>query len=215
MCIYWSYLKVHLSCQSELDYSGEDHSMSPRPPQNQHSQPMLFPNSGFPVSSGSIGVAAPGHDVRLHHDPQSKNYVFSNALSSPVRQSLQNYQVAQGGYFSNNVQLSIGARNNETNLHHQNGDSNSYNSADAAMDMHSDSPGHDFTCWSNLYIECFGSCFLSCRGIQAASSGWLIVVCSSCCQGENAVIELGVWFRDWKVRSCWLVNHHSVDMLLT
>ncbi|XP_015073675.1 uncharacterized protein LOC107017903 [Solanum pennellii] len=131
--------------QSELDYSGEDHSMSPRPPQNQHSQPMLFPNSGFPVSSGSIGVAAPGHDVRLDHDPQSKNYVFSNALSSPVRQSLQNYQVAQGGYFSNNVQPSIGPRNNETNLHHQNRDSNSYNSADAAMDMHSDSPGHDFT----------------------------------------------------------------------
>ncbi|XP_055833952.1 uncharacterized protein LOC129902638 [Solanum dulcamara] len=131
--------------QSELDYSGEDHSMSPRPLQNQHSQPMHFANSGFPVSSGSIGVAAPGHGIRSDHDPQSKNYVFSNALSSPVRQSLQNYQVSQGDYFLNNVQASNGARNNETNLHHQNRESNSYNSADASMDMHSDSPGHDFT----------------------------------------------------------------------
>ncbi|XP_009631427.1 uncharacterized protein [Nicotiana tomentosiformis] len=131
--------------QSELDYSGEDHSISPRPPQNQHSQPMHFANSGFPVSSGSIGVAAPGHGVRSDHDLQSKNYVFSNALSSPVRRSLQNYQIAQGGFLLNNVQPLNGARNNETNVQQQNRESNSSNSADASMDMHSDSPGHDFT----------------------------------------------------------------------
>ncbi|CAN4116433.1 unnamed protein product [Withania somnifera] len=132
--------------QSELDYSGEDHSMSsPRPPQNQHSQQTPFANSGFSVSSGSIGVVDPGHLVRSDCDPQSKNYVFSNALSSPVRQSLQNYQVAQGGYFLNNVQPPNGARNNETNFNHPNRESNSYNSVDASMDMHSDSPGHDFT----------------------------------------------------------------------
>ncbi|KAK4348714.1 hypothetical protein RND71_031469 [Anisodus tanguticus] len=141
--------------QSELDCSGEDHSMSPRPPQNQHFQPMHFANSGFPVSSGAIGVAAPGHGIRSEHDPQSKNYVFSNALSSPVRQSLQNYQVAQGGYILNNVQPSNGTRNNETNLHHQNRDSNSCNSADASMDMHSDSPVREFILsrtqpWSEL-----------------------------------------------------------------
>ncbi|CAN4081207.1 unnamed protein product [Withania somnifera] len=131
--------------QSELDYSGEDHSMSPRQPQNQHSQPTHFANSGLPVSSGSTGVVAPGHGVRSDSDPQSKNYVFSNALSSPVRQSLQNCQVAQGGYFLNSVQHSNGARNNETNPQHQNRESNSCNSADASMDMHSDSPGHEFT----------------------------------------------------------------------
>lgn len=106
---------------------------------------MHFANSGFPVSSGSIGVAAPGHGVRSDHDLQSKNYVFSNALSSPVRRSLQNYQIAQGGFLLNNVQPLNGARNNETNVQQQNRESNSSNSADASMDMHSDSPGHDFT----------------------------------------------------------------------
>ncbi|MCE3051709.1 hypothetical protein HAX54_050554 [Datura stramonium] len=44
--------------EAELDYSGEDHSMSPRQLQNQHSQPMHFANSGFPVSSGSIGASS-------------------------------------------------------------------------------------------------------------------------------------------------------------
>ncbi|KAF3651818.1 hypothetical protein CQW23_28636 [Capsicum baccatum] len=132
--------------QSELDYNGEDQSMSPRPPpQFQHSQPLHFANSGFHVSSGPVGVAAPGHGLRSDHDQQPKNNVFSNALSSPVRQSLQNYHIAQGGQFSNNAQPPNATRHNETNSQHQNRDSNSYNSADASMDMHSDSPGHDST----------------------------------------------------------------------
>lgn len=137
---------ISLSYQSELDYNGEDQSMSPRPPpQFQHSQPLHFANSGFHVSSGPVGVAAPGHGLRSDHDQQPKNNVFSNALSSPVRQSLQNYHIAQGGQFSNNAQPPNATRHNETNSQHQNRDSNSYNSADASMDMHSDSPGHDST----------------------------------------------------------------------
>ncbi|WMV57254.1 hypothetical protein MTR67_050639 [Solanum verrucosum] len=130
--------------ESELDYNGEDQSMSPRPPP-QHSQPLHFTNSGFHVSPGPVGVATPGHGLRSDHGQQPKNNVFSNALSSPVRRSLQNYHIAQGSHFSNNAQPPNATRHNETNSQHQNRDSNGYNSADASMDMHSDSPGHDST----------------------------------------------------------------------
>ncbi|TMW92911.1 hypothetical protein EJD97_012413 [Solanum chilense] len=130
--------------QSELDYNGEDQSMSPRPPP-QHSQPLHFANSGFHVSPGPVGVATPGHGLRSDHDQQPKNNVFSNALSSPVRRSLQNYHIAQGSHFANNAQPPNATRHNETNSQHQNRDSNGYNSVDASMDMHSDSPGHDST----------------------------------------------------------------------
>jgi hypothetical protein len=62
---------------------------------------------------------------------QSKNsMVFSNALSSPVRRSLQPYHLEQGGdtgYFVNGV----------------NRDTNPTASNDSSMDMHSDSPAHD------------------------------------------------------------------------
>ncbi|XP_028111345.1 uncharacterized protein LOC114309739 isoform X1 [Camellia sinensis] len=124
--------------QTELDCCGEEPSMSPRalPTQNQHSQPtMHLTNSGILVSSGSSGAPSVGQG--FHCDQQSKNYVFSNALSSPVRLSLQNYHIAQGGN---------GFRNNEpTFVQHQNRDSNSYNSNDSSMDMHADSPGNDST----------------------------------------------------------------------
>ncbi|KAL7245846.1 hypothetical protein ACSBR2_001054 [Camellia fascicularis] len=120
--------------QTELDCCGEEPSMSPRalPTQNQHSQPtMHLTNSGILVSSGSSGAPSVGQG--FHCDQQSKNYVFSNALSSPVRLSLQNYHITQGGN---------GFRNNEpTFVQHQNRDSNSYNSNDSSMDMHADSPG--------------------------------------------------------------------------
>lgn len=118
--------------------------MSPRPPP-QHSQPLHFANSGFHVSPGPVGVAAPGHGLRSDHDQQPKNNVFSNALSSPVRRSLQNYHIAQGSHFANNAQPPNATRHNETNSQNQNRDSNGYNSVDASMDMHSDSPGHDST----------------------------------------------------------------------
>ncbi|KAA8546601.1 hypothetical protein F0562_002660 [Nyssa sinensis] len=122
--------------QAELDNHGEEPSMSPRAPlQNQHSQPtMHFTNSGYLVSSGSSGAPTAGQGLRSEH------YVFSNALSSPVRRSLQNYHVAPGGYYSNSVQPSTnGTRNNESR------DSNPLNSNDSSMDMHADSPGHEST----------------------------------------------------------------------
>ncbi|THG09308.1 hypothetical protein TEA_013434 [Camellia sinensis var. sinensis] len=123
-CIY--------GCQTELDYCGEEPSVSPRaPPQNHHSQSTMHStNSGFLVSSGSSGApnAAQGFQTE-HSEQQPKNYVFSNALSSPVRRSLQNYHIAQG------------FRNNEPNfVQQQNRDSNSLNSNDSSMDMHADSP---------------------------------------------------------------------------
>jgi hypothetical protein len=67
--------------------------MSPRAPvQHQQSQlAMHVANSGFPVSSGSFGltVTAAGLGIRSEHcDQQPKNSVFSNALSSPLHQSL-------------------------------------------------------------------------------------------------------------------------------
>ncbi|CAL5414808.1 unnamed protein product [Camellia sinensis] len=118
--------------QTELDYCGEEPSVSPRaPPQNHHSQSTMHStNSGFLVSSGSSGApnAAQGFQTE-HSEQQPKNYVFSNALSSPVRRSLQNYHIAQG------------FRNNEPNfVQQQNRDSNSLNSNDSSMDMHADSP---------------------------------------------------------------------------
>ncbi|XAR48642.1 hypothetical protein NMG60_11031524 [Bertholletia excelsa] len=93
--------------KNELDHSGEETSMSsrgpPGPPHNQISLPTMHPT----------------------------NFVFSNALSSPVRQSLQNYHLTQGGYNTSCLDPSAnGFKNNETNLN------------DSFMDMHADSPSH-------------------------------------------------------------------------
>ncbi|KAJ8770102.1 hypothetical protein K2173_011184 [Erythroxylum novogranatense] len=71
-------------------------SMSPRAPhQHQNSQPNQFSGSGLSISSGSTGPTI----ANQHCDQQTKNAVFSNALSSPIRRSLQNYHIAQGGYY--------------------------------------------------------------------------------------------------------------------
>lgn len=130
-----------ISMQTELDYSGEEPSMSPRlPHQNHHPQSTMH---GFPFSSGPSGASNPGSGFQTEHsDPQPKNYVFSNALSSPIRQSLQNYHISQGDYHPTSVQSSVnGFTNNEPNsVQHLNGDSNSFNSNDSSMDMRPDSP---------------------------------------------------------------------------
>ncbi|OMO98643.1 hypothetical protein COLO4_13789 [Corchorus olitorius] len=123
--------------------------MSPRAPnQQQNTQPtMQFINNSFMVSSGSSGQAA-GRGTRPEHcEQQSKNSVFSNALSSPVRQSLQHYHISQGGYCPNGgLPSGNGARNNESNfLQHQTRDSNPLSSNDSSMDMHADSPSHEST----------------------------------------------------------------------
>ncbi|XP_019174640.1 PREDICTED: uncharacterized protein LOC109170126 [Ipomoea nil] len=131
--------------QSELNNYGEEQSMSPRPPfQNPHSQPMPVANSGFPVSLGSTGVPSAGQGIRPdHYDQQPKNYVFSNALSSPVRRSLQNYHIAQGDYYANEGPTANGIKHDEPNFQVHNRDSNGYNSNDASMDMHAESPVHE------------------------------------------------------------------------
>ncbi|KAK8652740.1 hypothetical protein V6N13_126765 [Hibiscus sabdariffa] len=123
--------------QNELEYGGEEPPMSPRPPlQHPHSQnPTQLNSLGAPVSSNPFSSAMVGQGVRSGEN-QVKNSVFSNALSSPVRRSLQHYHLAQGGHNSNNVQSSL-------NPHQQNRDANSPSSNDC-MDMHSDSPAHDF-----------------------------------------------------------------------
>ncbi|KAK9272935.1 hypothetical protein L1049_003314 [Liquidambar formosana] len=133
--------------QNELEYGGEEPPMSPRLQyHHQHSQTaMHLANSGIPVSSNAFGPATAGQGIRSGHADQAKNSVFSNALSSPVRRSLQHYHLAQGAYNSNNNLSSGNApRNNETSYPHpQNRDSNSPSSNDSSMDMHADSPGHE------------------------------------------------------------------------
>ncbi|PPD87468.1 hypothetical protein GOBAR_DD15579 [Gossypium barbadense] len=133
---------------NELDY-GEEPSTSPRAPsQQQHSQPaMQFMNTGFMVSTGSSGQTAVQGTRPDHCDQQSKNLVFSNALSSPVRRSLQHYHIAQEGYCPNGgLPSGNGARNNEPSfLQNQTRDSNPLSSNDSSMDMHADSPSHEST----------------------------------------------------------------------
>lgn len=112
--------------------------MSPRAQvRHQHSQPTTqLMSSGFPVSSGSSGQIT-GQGTRPEQcDQQSRNSVFSNGLSSPIRWSLQHYQIAQGGGFGG-LPPATGGRSNDPNfLLHQNRDSNSSN--DSSMDMHAD-----------------------------------------------------------------------------
>ncbi|KAF8377203.1 hypothetical protein HHK36_030576 [Tetracentron sinense] len=134
--------------QNELDCGGEEPPTSPRLPfQHQSSQPtMNFMNSSAPFSSASFGPTTAGQGPRsVHSEHQTKDSVFSNALSSPVRQSLQNYHLGEGGYCSNNIMSSgNGAQSNETNFpQHQNRDSNSLSCNDSSMDMHADSPRHE------------------------------------------------------------------------
>jgi len=130
--------------QNELEYGSEDPQLSPRLPlQHQHSQSaMQSTNPGIPVSSNSLGSMTAAQGLRSGHtDQQGKNSVFSNALSSPVRRSLQHYHLAQGSY---HPPSGNGPRNNETSYpHHQNRDSNTTSSNDSSMDTHADSPGHE------------------------------------------------------------------------
>ncbi|XP_028790231.1 uncharacterized protein LOC114746195 [Neltuma alba] len=123
--------------QHELDYCGEEPSLSPRAPLQQHqSQTVMHVNSsGFPVTSGSSGQTILGQGC----DNQSKNSVFSNALSSPVRRSLQHYQIGEGGYYPSGLSMANGNRNSEPGfLHQQNRDYTAFSSNDSAMDMHAD-----------------------------------------------------------------------------
>ncbi|KAE8731815.1 exocyst complex component 2-like [Hibiscus syriacus] len=133
--------------QNELNSGGEEPSMSPRAPsQQQQPQPtMPFMNPNFIVSSGSSGQTAVLGTHLDHCDQQPKNFVFPNALSSPVCQSLQHYHISQEGYCPNGgLPAGNGVRNDESNfLQHQTRDPNPLSSNDASMDMHADSPSHE------------------------------------------------------------------------
>ncbi|KAG5079416.1 hypothetical protein AAZX31_02G074600 [Glycine max] len=126
--------------QNELDYCGEEPSMSPRAPlQHQQSQPALHAPS-FPVTSASSGQTIVAQGLRSDHcENQSKNYVFSNALSSPICRSLQHYQIGEGGCYTNGLSMGNGNWNTEPGfLHQQSRDSNAMSSNDSNMDMHAD-----------------------------------------------------------------------------
>ncbi|KAG4941558.1 hypothetical protein JHK84_045688 [Glycine max] len=124
---------------NELDYCGEEPSMSPRAPLQHQSQAALHVPS-FPVTSASSGQTIAAQGLRSDHcENQSKNSVFSNALSSPVRRSLQHYQIGEGGCYTNGLSMGNGNRNTEPGfLNQQSRDSNAVSSNDSAMDMHAD-----------------------------------------------------------------------------
>ncbi|KAF1899282.1 hypothetical protein Lal_00019409 [Lupinus albus] len=125
--------KKVVEAPNELDYCGEEPSTSPRAPlQQQQSQAVMHvPSSGFVVTLGSSGQPTAGQGLRSEHcDNQTKNSVFSNALSSPVRRSLH-----QAGNHSS----VLGNRNTESGyLHQQSKDAVTFSSIDSAMDMHAD-----------------------------------------------------------------------------
>ncbi|KAL6502639.1 hypothetical protein OROHE_024292 [Orobanche hederae] len=130
---------------NELDYGTDEPPPSPRllPLQSHQQQPQTLtqlPHSGLAVSSNAFNpstIATLGQGQRFVNSDQIKNPIFSNALSSPVRQSFQNYHLLHGDFSSNN---SIRSNENTTN---QTRDSHPVSSNDASMDMHADSPGND------------------------------------------------------------------------
>ncbi|KAG8051483.1 hypothetical protein GUJ93_ZPchr0001g32559 [Zizania palustris] len=122
--------------QHELDYGGNDAHASPR----VHQHPLSanpFANSSIQPSTGSYGQATIGIAPRPSLSDQSKNTIFSNALSSPVRRSLQSYQLITQG-------SGHGGQNTEANSAGQNRESNSAGSNDTSMDMVSDSAGNEY-----------------------------------------------------------------------
>ncbi|CAN6210506.1 unnamed protein product [Urochloa humidicola] len=113
--------------QHEIQYGGDNTSASPR---SQYPSQITAPTVHIPNASNqqpSPSSFAPGNPGLT----QSKNsMVFSNALASPIRRSLQPYHLEQGGdagYFANGAGR----------------DGNPTASNDSSMDMHSDSPAHD------------------------------------------------------------------------
>ncbi|MED6173835.1 hypothetical protein PIB30_063425 [Stylosanthes scabra] len=134
--------------QNELEFGADESPVSPRQPfHQQNSQAAVQANFGASIPSNAFTATPVGQGMRSGPpDQQPKNSVFSNALSSPIRRSLQPYHLAQGICPSSNLMSSgNGTRNNNeiTYPSGQNRDTNSSNSSDC-MDMHADSPSHDF-----------------------------------------------------------------------
>ncbi|GMI98071.1 hypothetical protein like AT4G09830 [Hibiscus trionum] len=124
--------------QNELEYEAEESPMSPRPSFHQnpqtttHMNVVSVPFSSTPISASTIGQGA-------------KNSEFSNAISSPIRGSLQHFQsVHQVGYHSNNVVSSSADRpqNHDIDYIHQHNEEANSSIFNDCMDMpmHADSP---------------------------------------------------------------------------
>ncbi|CAH1446137.1 unnamed protein product [Lactuca virosa] len=101
--------------QAELESYVEEPSMTPRTLQTQQQQQQQHTQSpsANPFTNSNSGSSSE------QQQQQPRSYIFSNALSSPVRRSLQNYHISQEGYAKN------------TNNEHHNPSS--------SMDMHPDS----------------------------------------------------------------------------
>lgn len=114
--------------QHEMDYGGSsDAQTAPRLHQYPQSAGQ-FANSSGQLSVGSHGQGS-GLAPRASNSDQSKNpTLFSNALSSPVRRSLQSYHPTQGA-------AGMGNRSVEAN---------STSSNDTTMDMVSDSAANEY-----------------------------------------------------------------------
>lgn len=128
--------------QNELDYCGDEPVMSPRAPvMHHHSQaPTHVANTGFLVSGPSVQTATAQGPRSEQYDNQTKNSVFSQALSSPVRRTLQHYHLAQGGYYPSGGPPPVNAARSSDN-NYANSLNRDSNSNDSSMDMHQDSPG--------------------------------------------------------------------------
>ncbi|XP_057775378.1 uncharacterized protein LOC130994341 isoform X2 [Salvia miltiorrhiza] len=121
---------------NELDFGMEETPSLPLLNQQPSQTAMLSTQTGIPVSN-VFGPSAAGQGLRSGNSDQTKNTVFSNALSSPVRRSLQHYHLSQGGQYGNNATRSNDCSGNQTR------DPNPPSSNDTSMEMHADSPGHD------------------------------------------------------------------------
>ncbi|KAL6618669.1 hypothetical protein ACP70R_033808 [Stipagrostis hirtigluma subsp. patula] len=124
--------------QHEMDYGSSDAHVVSRVHQYPQSSGQQFGNVSSLLPAGLPGQAS-GLAPRAINTEQSKNTIFSNALSSPVRQSLQNYHPvhAQGpdSGDQNSSEANSGAQNRETN---------SAGSIDTTMDMISDSAANEY-----------------------------------------------------------------------
>lgn len=128
-----------------MDYAVEDGLAAPRAPFQNQQPPTTMPpiSSVFQSPSGLFGQPTVGLLSRSGHTDQAKNSVFSNALSSPVRRSLQPYHLANGSGFDTNdapPSGNAGIRNHDSD---QNRDPNSLSCNDTTMDIHTDSPPHE------------------------------------------------------------------------
>lgn len=87
-----------------------------------------------------IPEESPLRSMNSDHQPKNSS-VFSNALSSPVRRTLQHYHLPQG---VDNATPSLNTHRSTENGYRE---SNAPTSNDSSMDMQADSPAHKSSYW--------------------------------------------------------------------